>query len=70
MLFVSYYNFWVSRVRVCEGRNKALKVTKCITLSFGCRSLVLASPNTASGETTTCATRVIAERAGNVGFVG
>ena len=39
-----------------------------ITLVFGCINLVLASPNTASGETVAYATQVVVKRASSVGF--
>jgi len=42
-----------------EGRSKALKD---ITLVFGCRNLVLASPHTASGETAAYVTWVVAKK--------
>ena len=48
-----------------EGRSQALKD---ITLLFGCRNLVFASPHTASGETVAYTTRVVAEGVSSVGI--
>jgi len=56
---------------VCEGRIKPLTdeyITTTLHNPFGCRNLVLASPNIGLGETVVCAMEIIVERGGSIGL--